>query len=85
MIRIVKPLRLFKLIRIIKVVKTVAIADTIAERFRIPPRILRLIKVTFFSSCLFLLPPVLEFFSFLLPSPSFSPLVFFFFGGLYLL
>jgi hypothetical protein len=48
MIRIVKPLRLFKLVRIIKVIKTVAIADTIAERFRIPPRMLRLMKVSFF-------------------------------------
>ena len=45
MIRVVKPLRLFKLIRIIKVIKTLAIADAIADRFRIPPRILRLIKV----------------------------------------
>jgi hypothetical protein len=45
MIRVVKPMRLFKLIRIIKVIKTLAIADAIADRFRIPPRILRLIKV----------------------------------------
>jgi hypothetical protein len=45
MIRVAKPLRLFKLVRIVKVVKTLAIADAIGDRFRIPPRILRLIKV----------------------------------------
>ena len=45
MIRVVKPLRLFKLVRIIKVIKTLAIADAIADRFRVPPQILRLIKV----------------------------------------
>ena len=44
MIRVIKPLRLFKLVRIIKVVKTLSIADAIADRFRIPPRILRLMK-----------------------------------------
>jgi hypothetical protein len=65
MIRVVKPLRLF-----IKVVKTLSIADAIADRFRIPPRILRLIKVciscplsVFPSSCFpaFLRPPSLPF------------------------
>ena len=70
MIRVVKPLRLFKLVRIIKVVKTLSIADAIADRFRIPPRILRLIKVCIYcplsvfpSSCFpaFLRPPSLPF------------------------
>ena len=40
-----KPLRLFKIFRIVKVVKTFKLMDTLGNRFRVPPRIMRLSKL----------------------------------------
>ncbi|EKX33385.1 hypothetical protein GUITHDRAFT_120449 [Guillardia theta CCMP2712] len=44
-IRVMKPLRLFKIFRIVKVVKTFKLMDTLGNRFRVPPRIMRLSKL----------------------------------------